>query len=220
MIILIGNEKGGVGKSTLAINLAVARALKGKDILLVDTDKQRSSLTFLKIRQRIKELPRIHMAEHSGDIYETLKDLSSRYEEIIVDAGGSDSIELRTAMIAADKMIIPLKASQIDNWAIAQMNALVADVKKRANRDLQAYSVISMAPTNPVITEEEDTKLNLQDYSQIPLLKTVIRERKIYRDSIIEGKGVLELEVSNKAKSEIKELEKEVFEKVMESVNE
>lgn len=209
MILLIGNEKGGVGKSTIAINLAVERCLQGKDVIIVDADKQGTTSNFIARRNQQTELAKIHSVQKLGDLFDTLKDLETRYQEVIVDAGGQDSDELRSSMIAASKMLIPLKASQIDLWAAERMNNLVKQVKS-INRELQVKTVISMAPTNPQIAEYQDAVELLQDYPYLPLTKAIIRERKIYRDSIIEGKGVSEL-AANKAKEEIELLVKELF---------
>jgi chromosome partitioning protein len=209
MIILIGNEKGGVGKSTIAVNLAVQLAIAGKDVMIVDSDKQGTSSNFIARRNQQKNLAKIHSVQKTGDLYDTLKDLENRYERIIVDAGGQDSDELRSSMVAASIMIVPLKASQIDLWAADRMNSLIKQVSL-INRAIQIKTVISMAPTNPQISEYDDAVEFLKDYPYLPLVRSIIRERKIYRDSIIEGKGVVEL-AANKAKEEIENFAKEVF---------
>jgi len=104
MILLLGGEKGGTGKSTLATNLAVWLAHKGRDVILVDTDCQRTSSHFVDRRNELGTLPRIHCAEKYGNVFDTVKDLATRYEYVLVDAGGRDSEELRTAMVVAHKL--------------------------------------------------------------------------------------------------------------------
>jgi chromosome partitioning protein len=209
MIILIGNEKGGVGKSTIAINLAVQRSRSGKDVIIVDADKQGTSSNFIARRNEQSNTPKIHLVQKTGDLFDTLKDLETRYQEVIVDAGGQDSDELRSSMIAASLMIVPVKASQIDLWAASRMDNLIKQVKT-INRQVKVVAMISMAPTNPQISEYKDAVEFLKDYPNLPLIKSIIRERKIYRDSIIEGKGVVELP-NNKACEEIIKFENEVF---------
>ena len=85
MIVLIGGEKGGAGKSTIACNLAVFLACQEKDILLLDADPQKTSSTWTYRRNLITEqnLPKINSAEKTGDIYNTVIDLSKRYKFII-----------------------------------------------------------------------------------------------------------------------------------------
>ena len=93
MIILIGGEKGGTGKTTIAINLATLHALNGKDILLVDTDKQGSANSWAESRDEEQQLPRITCIQKFGkNLARDIKDLEPRYEDIIIDAGGRDSM--------------------------------------------------------------------------------------------------------------------------------
>ena len=117
MIVLIGGEKGGTGKSTLATNLAVCLAHRGRDVLLLDCDPQRSSASWVGVRSaNAPDAPKIHCMEKLGDVLDAVRDVSARYADVIIDAGGRDSRELRSAMLVADTMYVPIKASQFDLW--------------------------------------------------------------------------------------------------------
>ena len=156
MIVLIGGEKGGTGKTTLATNLAALRALSGRDVLIVDTDKQGSASYWAASRDENGVRPRIACLQKFGKGLATeLRDLSERYEDIIVDAGGRDSTELRAAMVAADRLFVPLQASQFDVWTLARMNELVGQAQSINNR-LRAAIVINRASPNPAVREAED----------------------------------------------------------------
>lgn len=204
MVTLFGGEKGGTGKSTLATNVAVSLALNGADVLLIDTDPQGSSSSWAAIRESCPELPTIHCITKVGDVTGAIRDLSKRYNQVIVDAGGKDSRELRSAMIAADRLCVPIKASQFDLWTIEKMNELV-DLARGFNPLLMAFTVLSMAPTNPQINEARDAEEMLSSFENLTLLAAVIRERKAYRDATLTGRGVCEL--SNvRATAEIKAL--------------
>ena len=98
MIIVIGGEKGGSGKSCLAQNLAVFLLLKGRDVLLVDADIQGTSTDWTKERNKNDSVPKINAVQASGDIRETLLDLQTRYQDIVIDVGGQDSDSFRSAM--------------------------------------------------------------------------------------------------------------------------
>ena len=128
MIILIGNEKGGVGKSTISVNIAIKYVLDKKDVILVDTDVQGTTANFVAVRNS-NNLPKINCVQKRGDVFDTLKDLATRYDVVLVDAGGHDSVELRSALVAANVVIVPIKASQIDLWAADRMNKLIGNVK-------------------------------------------------------------------------------------------
>ena len=210
MILLIGGEKGGTGKSTIATNIAAYLSQKGDDVLILDSDPQATSSKWTTRRQKnFPNLPPIHCVQKTGDIYETIKDVSSRYKQVIIDAGGRDSEELRTAMLASKKIYIPIKASQPDLDTIMHMDKLIA-VAKSMNRDLEARVVLSIAPTNPLINEEKEAKKLLKTLNSILLSSCVIRDRKSYRDAMSDGIGVVESK-TGKAKIEINLLAAEIY---------
>jgi len=204
MIILIGSQKGGVGKSTISINLSAALATKGKDVVLVDTDRQSSSSNWSEDRSENINLSVVNCVQKYDNIRASLIDLNNRYEYVIVDAAGRDSRELRTGLVAADILLMPVRPSQFDLDTIPTMRDMVADVKEELNPTLKFFAVLSMGPTNPVINESGDAKDFLNEYPEISLLSTIIRERKVYRDSISSGRGMGVIELDNtKAKLEI-----------------
>lgn len=111
-------------------------------------------------------------------------------------------------MLAADLMCIPLKASQFDLWTVERMNTLVSQ-SKIFNRALKVYVVISMGPTNPQINETQEAQEMLSEFDNLILSSTIIRERKVYRDAISEGQGVVEKD-NHKAKIEVENLAREI----------
>lgn len=209
MIVLFGGEKGGTGKSTLATNLAVWLAKKERDAIIVDTDRQMTASNWVDRRNAFEGLITVHCAEKHGNVFHALQDLNKRYDEVIVDAGGRDSEELRTALVAADMIYVPLKASQPDLETSVHMNELVK-LARGMNEKLKAHLVISMAPTNPVIHEAQEAQ---ELFSELPEFKpsnVVICERKVYRDAMSDGRGVIEMG-NAKAIAEIDALAKEIY---------
>jgi len=211
MILLLGGEKGGTGKSTVATNLAVWLAHQGRDVILVDTDRQGTSSRFVDRRNALDGLPKIHCAEKYGNVFDTAKDLASRYEEVIIDAGGRDSEELRTALVAAQVIYVPLKASQPDLETSVHMNELVK-LARGMNQVLESRLVISMGPTHPAVHEDQDAKELLSELPEFEMSPVVVRDRKVYRDAMVEGKGVIEMN-NEKATDEIGSLAKEIYQR-------
>ena len=210
MIILIGSQKGGCGKSTLATNIAAALAVTGKDVMLVDADKQGSSSNWFLDRSENKVLPQVHSVQKYDDVRASVLDLAKRYEYVIIDAAGRDSMELRTAMMVANVFVMPVRPSQFDLDTVPKMQEIFTDAKL-LNPDLKFKAVITMGSPNPVIHESKEAQLFFENYPDIELLKTIIRERKIYRDAISGvGLGVVELD-NAKAKAEINGLLSEVL---------
>lgn len=209
-VVLIGGEKGGTGKSTIATNLAVWLSHQGKDVLLVDTDPQGSATGWHSTRtQDQKDRPKVHCVQKTGNVNDAVKDLATRYDHVLIDAGGRDSKELRSSMLAATVLYVPIKASQFDLWTMQRMDELV-DMSHGFNPTLKAYAVISMAPTNPMINETREAKEWLSEFQHFDLATTIIRERKAYRDAVIEGVGVIEMR-NAKARVEINFLGEEVY---------
>ena len=208
MILLIGSQKGGTGKSTTAINLAAWLSKNGKDVVLVDADKQGSSHRWVQDRNELENVPAIHCIQKYDNLVKTLKDLNERYQYVIVDPAGRDSKELRTAMLIADKLIVPLKCSQLDLDTLPLLKEVI-DEAMDFNPNLKVHALISMAPTNPSISSINNTIEAINNYELVPL-KTIISERKVYQDSISEGLGVIEMD-NPKARVEIQSLGREIF---------
>jgi len=209
MLYVIGGQKGGTGKSTLATNLAVALTLRGRQVLLVDTDRQATATHWGDVRQADERLPPVTLVQKTGKLYRTLRDLEDRYQDVIVDAGGFDSVELRTALAAADALYSPVRASQSDLWTLEAMSALVTEARE-LNERLRAYLVLSMAPTHPSVIETEAARALLGDYPAFTLCDALLRDRKAFRDAVFQGRGVLELG-DPKAAHEVSTLTSEIL---------
>lgn len=209
MIILIGNQKGGCGKSTTAVNICATLAQNGHDVVLVDADRQSTASNWVADRSQSKKAPVVHCIQKYDNIRETLLDLNERYEYVVVDAAGRDSRELRTGMTAAAIMLIPFRPSQPDLDTLPNVQEIITQAKD-INPALSVFGVITMAPTNPTIKEISEAQEILADYPDINLVKTIIHDRKVFRDAMSYGLGVVEMS-NQKASEEINNLVSEVL---------
>lgn len=212
MIILIGGEKGGTGKTTVATNLAAIRAGKKHDVLLVDTDKQGSASAWSDIRDIKNNNVRVpNIQKFGSNLTQDVKDLQKRYEDIIIDAGGRDSVELRAAMTIADKMFVPVQASQFDIWTLSIINDLVVQANG-FNPNLLPRVLINRATTNPSVQEVEEAKEVFGEFDHLALSPNILKERISYRKAAKNGLAVTELVKSDtKSINEIMSLYNEVF---------
>jgi chromosome partitioning protein len=212
MIVLIGGEKGGSSKSTLATNLAVLRALGGRDVFLLDTDKQGSASLWSQLRDEAGIKPAIPCMQKFGQgVQAAVRDLATRYEDIIIDAGGRDSAELRASLVVTHRVFTPVQSSQFDLWSLEKMDELVATAKG-FNKDLEAYIVITRAPTNVMMREVQEARDFLQDFEHYTLAQTVIYERSVWRKASRQGRSIVELDRQDyKASNELKLLGEEIF---------
>ena len=137
--------------------------------------------------------------------------LKEKYEDIIIDAGGRDSPELRSALLVADKAIFPLRPSQFDLWTLGRMNILVEEAREY-NEGLRAYIVINQASPNPAVKEVEEAKELIKEFNNLTLLKSHICERISFRRAAIQGMAVTEYKPEDpKAIEEITSLYEEIF---------
>jgi chromosome partitioning protein len=109
-ILICGSTKGGAGKSTLALNIAVARANQGKQVLLVDGDEQRTAMTFTDLR--VEEMGQAGYTAVSligASIRSQVRQLHAKYDDVIIDVGGRDTGSLRAALSLAETVLIPVQ---------------------------------------------------------------------------------------------------------------
>ena len=211
MIILFGSQKGGVGKSTIATNVAVELARRGNDVILMDCDPQKTAANWGQRRIDTGMEPPVHIVEKTGNVRATALDLNERYNYVIMDAGGHDNQALRTALTAADIVYTPTRPSQADLETMSFMSELIQTARD-FNPDLAARSIISLAPTNPMINEAKEAQEFMGEYlDDMPLSKIFIRDRKAYREAMLLGCGVVESD-NTKAKAEIQLLVQEILE--------
>ncbi len=213
-IILVGGEKGGTGKTTLATNLAASRALAGHDVLIVDTDPQGSASGWCLMRDETNIHPRVASIQKFGKgLGAELLDLAKRYQDIIVDAGGRDSVELRAAMTCADMIVSPVQASSFDLWTLKSLDNLVSQAQAM-NPQLKALVVMSRASTNPSVTDTQDASELVADQQSLKLSKAIICDRTAYRRAAGAGLGVVEYTPTNShAIQEVNGLYQEVYAK-------
>lgn len=210
-IYLIANEKGGVGKTSLAFNLAVLRVRAGKPVLLVDADKQTSSSMWAAIRTEGNYSPALICVQKVGKIGNDLLQLSQNYE-VIVDAGGADSQEMRQGIAVADKWILPVRPGQLDLFTMVKMRRLRDEVEERVGRAPKAMVVLNAVHSST--NEAEEARELLADDPNMPVAKCQLVDRVAMRRAVLAGCGLIELTGTNKteALAEMLALYEEVFE--------
>ena len=212
-IILFGGEKGGTGKTTIATNMAAMLAIQGKDVLLLDTDRQGTASFWAAVREDYGAEPRIACVQKFGKgLASQVRDLADRYDEVVIDAGGRDSVELRYALGVSDRAYVPVQPFQFDIWTIRQMDELVG-MAQGINEKLQAFIVLNRVSTNPVITEEKETRdfFEMEEFENLTMVQAFLRDRIAYRKSAREGISVSEWKKDTKAVAEMQTLFQEVY---------
>jgi len=146
MIVTVGNTKGGVGKTTLAVNLAIARALAGRDVWLIDADRQGTAQTAISIRADAGHAPGIACASYpeGPTLRSQVMQQRDKFQDIIIDVGGRDSSALRAALVLSDVVLVPFQPRSYDVWALNDIAELIDEA--RSVRDgLRAVAVLNCA---------------------------------------------------------------------------
>lgn len=210
MILVVGGEKGGAGKSCIAQNLAVWLKTEGHDVLLLDADPQRTSYLWAQERQANEALIQLPVEHASGDLRSLLKDRATRYATIVVDVGGADSATLRSAMTVATHILLPLRPKRRDLKTLANLEHLVS-LTLPINPSVIVRTLISQAPTLPSqFGRIHDAKEACESFGLQPL-NAIIFNRNVYDDADEAGSSVMELGTDPKASDEIKALATELW---------
>ncbi len=212
MIILVGGEKGGSGKSCLAQNLAVhLRLHKNASLLLVDCDPQRTTSDWIHERNTNEQYPSINCVQLYGKIRNELVSFSNHYDYVVVDCGGQDNLALRSTLSVAEIALFPLRPKRRDLKTVAHMEDLVSTCKM-INPHLFASFVISQCPSLPnQIPRILEAKEVCESFG-MHTLNAITHARNVYDDSEENGLSVLEIEPEGKAADELVAVFEELFE--------
>ena len=205
MLILVGGEKGGTGKSCLTQNLAVVLHKLEPSLLLIDCDPQKTTSDWIQERNNNSIVPHIQCVQMYGNILQDLEKAKEKYKIILIDCGGQDSKAFRSSLIACTHALFPIRPKRRDLKTLGHLEELIEEAKI-TNQFIKYAMVINQAPSLPSQHQRIiDAKDICKDWG-LACLDTVIFYRNIYDDSEEKGLSVVELGKDTKAVSEIHSL--------------
>lgn len=205
MIVSFLNQKGGVGKTTLAVHLAMALALRGERVLLVDADPQGSALDWSASRQAEPRFPVIGLP--TKNLHREVQAHIPNYDTIIIDGPPRVNELARAAIMAADVVLVPVQPSPYDVWAAKEITDLLSEATAFKPNQKSAF-VINRRIVNTAIGR--DVAEALADYPY-PVLTNTISQRVSFAESAAQGSTVLELDPKSSAAQEMNALTDEVL---------
>lgn len=210
MIYTIGGIKGGSGKTTLAVSLAVMLSKHKRKVLLVDADKQGTATDFSTWRTETlgdTGFTSIQLAEIAVR-NEVLK-LKTNYDDVVIDAGGRDTSSQRAALAVSDIYIVPFAPKSFDIWTLEQVVQLIEEMQI-ANPNLRSYALLNRVDYNQ--KDIDEAREYIKEFNLIEPLNNTLHERKAFANAAASGLAVTEYKPKNpKAIAELNNLYKEII---------
>lgn len=214
MIVVFGTRKGGAGKSTLSLNIAALRKLKGHDVCMVDCDDQKTVTRWNATRNAHGVEPAIPLINALGtDVVSIIREQAKRYDDLVIDVPGRDAAELRHSLLVCDVMVIPVKVSLTDVWALEKDVAMVYELQQQRKAIGLGMRVIMLFNEVPTLPNVRDKQINdlaeviLQMHEQmqaagIEVCSVQITDRDSFKKVLGKGKSIFEIPPENLTKSD------------------
>lgn len=206
MIIGVLNQKGGVGKTTISINLAAALSEKGGRVLLVDGDPQGSSLDWSAAREKEKLFTVVGLPRST--IHKEMESLSKGYDYVVIDGPPRVTDLARSAIIASDLVVIPVQPSPYDIWAAEEVINIIREASL-FKENLKSSFVVNRKISNTAIGRDVNDALSSYETH---VFKNTINQRVIYAEAAAQGESIFEVDTQGVASKEFKDFVNELLE--------
>lgn len=198
MITIVGNLKGGTGKSTVAFNLAIWLLLKGKKTVVFDLDPQKTFTDVIDIREEEGYEPSLDLLDNVSD----LESYRTKRSEVVVDIGTADFESMKKAITLADRIIVPIPPSQADIWSTQRFLKIIKEETSSAKKKPEVLGFINRGDTHIGVRETDEAEEAIDYLNGIKRIKQRLYQRTAFRRSFSEGLSVFEMQPTSKASKE------------------
>lgn len=210
MIVVCGNTKGGTGKTTFAVQIALKRQCAGKAVLLVDADRQGSAQKTLTMRAEGGRKPLACVGLRAQ-----LAPLAEQHDDTVIDAGGHDSEAFRVTLLRSDLLVVPVQPRAVDVWELEVLTTMIEQaqiVREDESRPpLRVLAALSLADPGDN-RDNRDTIAALRELPVFTVAEAVVRRRKAVANAMAHGLAVAEMQpLDAQARDEIAQLTDNVF---------
>jgi chromosome partitioning protein len=207
VIIGVLNQKGGVGKTTLSVNIAAALARTGQRVLLIDADPQGSALDWAAAREGDPLFAVVGLPKPS--IHKELSVVGEGYDHIVIDGPPRVTDLARSAIMASDVVLVPVQPSPYDIWAADEVVKLIQEASV-FKENIKSFFVINRKIANTAIGR--DVREALEAYN-LPTLEASVVQRVVFAEAAAVGKAVYEQDRDGIASQEIEAVVSELQER-------
>lgn len=190
-VIVVGAEKGGVGKTSISLSLAHKAAQSGVDVVVLDTDRQKSASRWAERRTQTPAVVPISVLAHSADPLREIASLAKRYSLVVADIGAQNYKVLLECALLADMYLIPSSTSALELDSTEELYHLLRTVRRNREEGVLRV-VINKAPHRADSTELLRTKERLQE-SRVAMMDSIIVQRNVWRSMGNTGLAIEEL---------------------------
>lgn len=207
LVIAIASLKGGVGKSTIAINFAVCLHRAGHRTLIIDLDSQGTCQSWSAVASDNEYDGPPVVGMNGKSLRKDIDSVSKGFDVVVIDTPPRLSVEQRAAMLAADIVVMPVTPGPADVWSLRETISLLEEAKEY-RPELKAVTVLNRA--DPRTTISEVTLQTIND-AEPPVLNTPLGNRVAFGEAIASGQGVIDYAPDSKASIEIQDFTKAVL---------
>lgn len=208
MFTIVGNLKGGTGKSTVAFNLAVWLAHEATGVRVFDLDPQATLMDTAEIREEDGFEPLVEVSNDIDELEVLVK--NKKGPQLLADVSATNMPQLERAIYLADRVLIPVQPSQADIWSTQRfLKMVLANLNKKKKPEILGF--INRADTHLGVRETGEAEEALRLLPNIEAIDVRLYQRTAYRRSFSEGLAVFEQDPMGKAAREMKQLAKMLY---------